>query len=62
MDREPELDSFDKFMTAKRIDGREVESFSSKELSRIEKVLEKPIPERVKQEHLLDLHIGKRED
>ena len=52
-----ELEDFDKFMTARNIDGEKTETFTQKEINKIEEILEKPVPERFVQENLLEEHI-----
>lgn len=52
-----ELESFDQFMTAKNIEGEKTETFTRKEVKKIGKILEKPVPERFVQEKLLEEHI-----
>lgn len=51
-----ELESFDRFMTGRSIEGERRETLTEKELDRIERVLEKPLPERFVQEKLLKIH------
>lgn len=56
-----EIESFDEFMTAKKIDGAQKETFTNKEVQKVKKILEKPLPERLIQEKLLEHHMAKRE-
>ena len=52
-----EITGFDRFMTAKKVNGRRAETLPDREIKRIEEILEKPIPERFIQEKLLEKHI-----
>jgi hypothetical protein len=53
---ESDLESFDRFMTAQKIDGENFESPPKKELDRIEQILEAPLPNRIVQTKLLEHH------
>lgn len=52
-----ELEGFDRFMTAKRIDGEESDTLTGREFKKVESVLERPLPDRIVQEKLLKQHI-----
>ena len=52
-----ELENFDKFMTARSINGEQKDTFTEKEIRKVEKILEKPVSERFAQENLLNRHI-----
>lgn len=52
-----ELENFDRFMTNRSIDGKNQESLSKKEIVKMEKILEKPLPDKIVQEKLLKQHI-----
>jgi hypothetical protein len=52
-----ELENFASFMTKRSIDGKNQESLSKREFVKMEKILEKPVPDKLVQEKLLEAHI-----
>ncbi|MFB6100333.1 MAG: hypothetical protein ABEK16_03590 [Candidatus Nanohalobium sp.] len=56
-----ELENFDRFMTGRNIDGGSFESLPEKEVEKVEEILEKPLPDSLKQEKLLEQHAKHRE-
>jgi hypothetical protein len=56
-----ELEDFDRFMTGREISGENAETLPDKEVEKVLSVLEKPLPERIVQEKLLENHISRRE-
>jgi hypothetical protein len=53
---ESELESFDRFMTSKRIDGEETAPVAE-EFENVGSMLERPVPDRFVQQHLLEEHL-----
>lgn len=52
-----EIENFDEFMTGKSIEGENKEILPDREIRKIEGILEKPLPDKIVQEKLLDEHI-----
>ncbi|QGA80841.1 hypothetical protein [Candidatus Nanohalobium constans] len=52
-----ELESFDSFMTGRSIEGEEAETLPDEEIRKIESILEKPLPDKIVQEKLLEEHM-----